>query len=271
MVAHGLAELKEELEKSGHKSRGLEVAKIEADYVREKAHLSQRAEMTEDLAGVGLSVETASHDIMLLMSRAQEIGKRVARVAGASGGDEIREQADMLLGVLQQIMDGMQDVQSLFKSSRRRRTVLRVEPVLDRIHGIYKTLLEQRSLRYRKVIVGSSPLTANTTDGVVMQVLINLFDNASYWLHTVDTVSREIRVTVDGRPGGTGFLRQRPRRRPAGPAVHFRAFLLRQGAGGTGSGPVHWPASYWSGTTTASRPRRSTGGFCRAPTSSSAS
>ena len=236
VVAHGLAELKEELEKSGHKSRGREVAKIEADYVREKAHLSQRAEMTEDLAGVGLSVEMASHDIMLLMSRAQEIGKRVARVAGASGGDEIREQADMLLGVLQQIMDGMQDVQSLFKSSRRRRTVLRVEPVLDRIHGIYKTLLEQRSVRYRKVIVGSSPLTANTTDGVVMQVLINLFDNASYWLDTVDTASREIRVTVDGDRGELVFSDSGPGVDPQDLLYIFEPFYSGKGQEGRGLG-----------------------------------
>ena len=92
----------------------------------------------------------------------------------------------MLVGVLQQIVDGMRDVQSLFKSSRRRRKSLRVEPVLDKIHQIYKTLLEQRNIRYEKSMMPGSPLVANTTDGVVMQVLINLFDNASYWLDTVD-------------------------------------------------------------------------------------
>ena len=47
----------------------------------------------------------------------------------------------MLVGVLQQIVDGMEDVQILFKSSRRRRRVQKIEPVLDRIHKIYETLL----------------------------------------------------------------------------------------------------------------------------------
>ncbi len=198
VVAQGLADLKTGLEKSGQKPRSREVAKIEADYGREKAYLSQRAEMTEDLAGVGLSVEMASHDIMLLMNRAQEIGKRLARVARTAGTDDIQEQADMLVGVLQQIVDGMRDVQSLFKSSRRRRKVLKIEPVLDKIFHIYQNLLEQRTIRYRKTKVGSSPLVANTTDGVIMQVLINLFDNAAYWLEAVDPAEREIRVTVDG-------------------------------------------------------------------------
>ena len=236
VVAQGLAELKEGLQNSGHTSKGREVAKIEADYVREKAHLSQRAETTEDLAGVGLSVEMASHDIMLLMNRALEIGERVARAARVSCGDEIRVQADMLLGVLQQIMNGMQDVQSLFKSSRRRRTVLPIEPVLDRIHQIYKTLLEQRSVRYQKVELGGSPLTANTTDGVVMQVLINLFDNASYWLDTVDATKREIRVTVDGDRGELVFSDSGPGVDPQDLPYIFEPFYSGKGQEGRGLG-----------------------------------
>ena len=241
VVARRLADLKKEFKKSGDKSHVRQVAKIEAEYKREKEYLSQRAEMTEDLAGVGLSVEMASHDIMLLMNRAQDIGSRLARIARTAGGDEIQEQADMLVGVLHQIANGMRDVQSLFKSSRRRRKVLRVELVLDKIHQIYKTLLEQKDIRYQKIKVGGSPLSANTTDGVVMQVLINLFDNASYWLDTVDPAKREIRVTVDGERGELIFFRQRPRRRPGRSAIYIRAVLLREGAGGTRPGPVYCP------------------------------
>ena len=87
VVAQHLADLKVGLKKSGHKSQAREVAKIEAKYEREKEYLSQRAEMTEDLAGVGLSVEMASHDIMLLMNRAQDIGKRLVWAARTVGGD----------------------------------------------------------------------------------------------------------------------------------------------------------------------------------------
>ena len=243
VVARRLADLKEGFKQSGDKSHVRQVAKIEAEYKREKDSLSRRAEVTEDLAGVGLSVEMASHDIMLMMNRAQDIGKRLARAARTTGGDGIREQADMLVGVLQQIADGMRDVQSLFKSSRRRRKVLKVEPVLDKIHQIYETLLEQRGIRYRKVKVAGSPLAANTTDGVVMQVLINLFDNASYWLDTVDPAKRKIHVTVDGERGELIFFRQRPRRQPGRSAIYIRAVLLREGAGGTRIGSIHRPTT----------------------------
>ena len=117
-VAKDLADLKQTLKKAGHAAQSQAVAKIEAEYRREKQYLSQRAEMTEDLAGVGLSVEMASHDIMLLLVRAREIGRRLAREARAAGHGEILEQTDMLVGVLQQVVDGMRDVQIMFKSSR---------------------------------------------------------------------------------------------------------------------------------------------------------
>ena len=236
VVARRLAELKGGLRQSGHEIYAREVARVEAHYKREKEFLSQRAEMTEDLAGVGLSVEMASHDIMLLMNRAQEIGNLLARLARTAGIDEVRDRADMLVGVLQQIANGMQDVQRLFKSSRRRRKVLKIEPELDKIHRIYRTLLEQREVRYQKVKVGESPLTANTTDGVIMQVLINLFDNASYWLDTVDPAKREIRVTVDGKQGELVFSDSGPGVDPEDLPYIFEPFYSGKGQDGRGLG-----------------------------------
>ena len=236
VVTQRLADLKEGLKKSKHKSLVHEVTKIETEYKREKEYLSRRAETTEDLAGVGLSVEMASHDIMLLMSRAQDIGNRLARLARTEGSDEIREQADMLVGVLHQITSGMRDIQSLFKSARRRRRNLKVEPVLDKIHQIYKTLLEQRDVRYQKVKRGGLPLIASTTDGVVMQVLINLFDNAAYWLDTVDLTVREIRVTVDGEQGELIFSDNGPGIDPEDLPYIFEPFYSGKGREGRGLG-----------------------------------
>ena len=235
VVGGHLAELKESLEKSGHEPEARKVGKIEAEYEREKEYLSQRADMTEDLAGVGLSVEMASHDIMLLMSRAQEIGSRVARMTRREGG-ELRAEVDLLVGVLQQIADGMRDVQSLFKSSQRRRKVLKVEPVLDKIHQIYSTLLEKRGIHYEKLRGDGSPLVANTTDGVVMQVLINLFDNASYWLETVNPEEREIRVVVDGDKGEMVFGDSGPGVDPEDEPYIFEPFYSGKGEEGRGLG-----------------------------------
>ena len=235
-VAEQLEHLKNDLTEAGHLPQAQAVSTIVTDYKREKQHLSQRAEITEDLAGVGLSVEMASHDIMLLMSRARELGRRLTRIARLSSDEDILELADMLVGVLQQVVDGMRDVQIMFKSSRRRRKLLRIAPILDKIQHIYSTVLDQRQIRYHKVVAGRLPLKASTTDGAVMQVLVNLFDNASYWLEAVDSSAREIRVTVDGDHGELVFSDSGPGIDSEDLPFIFEPFYSGKGQEGRGLG-----------------------------------
>ncbi len=237
VVGKQLAELKTSLTSSGHTQYATEVSNIESAYERERSVLTQRAEMTEDLAGVGLSVEMASHDIMLLMGRARDIAFRIARHSHEESIGEIVDQADMLVGVMQQIMEGMRDVQSLFRSSRRRRRVLKVEPVLDKIQGIYSGLLEKHYISYNKSVKGSSPLVATTNDGVIMQVLINLFDNAAYWLETTaPSFKREILVTLDSDAGELVFADSGPGVDSEDAPYIFEPFFSGKGQEGRGLG-----------------------------------
>ena len=234
-VTRNLADLQKNVEKSKNEVLARQVVNVSSSYEQERAYLVQRAETTEDLAGVGLSVEMASHDIMLLVHRAREVARGLSQSAG-SEGSKVREQAEVLLRMLQQITDSMKEVQVLFKSSRRRRAVLQVEPILERIHKLYKALLQQRNIRYQNVTVGESPLVANTTDGVIMQVLVNLFDNACYWLEAVGPAKREICVTTDGKQGRMIFS-------DSGPGIDsddlpyiFEPFYSGKGQSGRGLG-----------------------------------
>ncbi|MCY4481291.1 MAG: ATP-binding protein [Spirochaetaceae bacterium] len=237
LVHEHLSELRTSLENTGEVTHAKVVSRIESAYEHERNFLTQRAETTEDLAGVGLSVEMASHDIMLLMGRAQEIGLTLAHHARKGSIDAVSEKADTLVGVLQQIVIGMRDVQSLFRSSRRRRKVLKVEPILDKIQRIYAGLLAKLSITYRKSVVGTSPLVASTNDGVVMQVLINLFDNAAYWLETTaPSARREIRVTLDGDAGELTFADSGPGVDPEDVPYIFEAFFSSKGQDGRGLG-----------------------------------
>lgn len=236
VVATHLMALQDDLKKAGHRSQANAVARIQKDYKREREHLVQRAEITEDLAGVGLSVEMASHDVMLLLTRAQGITRQLARATHVKGNAKISELTNKLIGVLQLVVEGMGDVQTLFRSSRRRRKRLKVVPVLDKIHQIYKPLLDQRNIRYDKNIKRQSPLEANTTDGVAMQVLINLFDNAAYWLESVDSDAREILVTVDSDRGELIFSDSGPGIDPEDLPYIFDAFYSGKGQEGRGLG-----------------------------------
>ena len=236
VVANHLATLKASLDKRGDKTGTREVARIEKEYQREKEFLIQRVETVEDLAGVGLSVEMTSHDIMLMMGRARDIGKTIASWSRRYKSEGIQEQAERLVGVLDQISDGMQDIQSLFKSSKRRKKSLKVVPILDKIFQLYERLLEKKNIHYEKIVSDGSPLVADTTDGVVMQVLINLFDNASYWLDVVERKNKEIIVTVDGNSGELVFSDNGPGIDKEDEPYIFEAFYSGKGQEGRGLG-----------------------------------
>lgn len=236
VVTNHLSDLKAGLIEKEYKKEAREVAKIEKEYKRERDYLVRRAEITEDLAGVGLSVEMASHDIMLMMNRANAIVKELARSSRNSADGKVRKRVDMLVGVLTQITESMRDVQSLFKSAKRRKKAVKIEPILDKISELYKSLLEERDIGYEKVVSRGSPLVADTTDGVVMQVLINLFDNASYWLDTVDGENREICVTLNGTAGELIFSDSGPGIDEEDQPYIFEPFYSGKGQEGRGLG-----------------------------------
>ena len=235
-VANSLTDLKTHLETKGYKPSARKVVNIQSEYKREKKHLVRRAEITEDLAGVGLSVEMTSHDIMLMMSRVEGIAKDIAKSSRKYKDEKTQQQAEMLVGVLTQIADGMQDIQSIFKSSKRRKKNLKIEPVLDKIYSLYKSLLNEREIHFEKETLPGSPLVADTTDGVIMQVLINLFDNASYWLNTVDKKHKEVKVLVNGDKGEIFFSDNGPGIDKEDLPYIFRPFYSGKGQEGRGLG-----------------------------------
>ena len=70
-----------------------------------------------------------------------------------------------------------------------------------------------------------------------MQVLINLFDNAAYWLETkVPPAPREIRVTLDGDAGELVFADSGPGVDTEDRPYIFEAFFSGKGQEGRGLG-----------------------------------
>ncbi|WP_446810151.1 ATP-binding protein [Methylomonas sp. 2BW1-5-20] len=175
-------------------------ARIESEYKAERQYLTQRAETTEELAGVGLSVETASHDIMAMM------GKVFANLDGLISdlmvASEIHK--DYLLNQLKSVRGGLgfieaqlKDIQLLFKSSKQRRKIIKVISIIEKVERLYKNILAKENIAL-KVTTSGSPLVAKTTDAVLLQLLLNLFDNAVYWLMQVDKRDKKIEILLDG-------------------------------------------------------------------------
>jgi signal transduction histidine kinase len=231
-----LDELKESI--PGNKKAQDIVAKVEKDYKTERQYLVQRAETTEELAGVGLSVETASHDIMGIME------KVFANLDGLIKDLMIHTDIDMnvLLKELQSIRGGigfieaqLKDIQLLFKSSKQRRKSIRIKEILEKVVNMYKRLLTKENIVLDIKVIGS-PLIAKTTDAVLLQLFLNLIDNAVFWLMQIRTKDKKIEIVLDGNNCKMIFADNGPGIRKDDAPYIFKPFYSGKGEEGRGLG-----------------------------------
>ena len=168
-------------------------------YQIEKRFFQNRLDNTEDLAAVGLSVETASHDMSMMMNKGVDaIDNLIKDIDGGVLTDEqVENELHSIRGMFSFVKDQMRDIQLMFKSSKQKRRPIRFEDLLEKVEKIYKRTLNREHIEYSVNKIGS-PVIAKCTDAVILQLLINLFDNAVYWLATPDIINKKIVITLDG-------------------------------------------------------------------------
>jgi signal transduction histidine kinase len=206
-------------------------------YRAERGYLIQRAETTENLAGVGLSVETASHDLMLALAKSLTvIDSLVAQSLRAGELDKslVNRDLTMLRGMLSFVQTQMRDLQLLFKSSKQRRKDIRVEEILAKVQRLFQSALDRAKIDVITETIGS-PLTAKATDAVILQLLLNLFDNSLYWLQS-SRPPRKILIELNGNEGTLIFSDNGPGVRPEDAPYIFEPFFSGKGEDGRGLG-----------------------------------
>lgn len=213
------------------------VMAADRQYRAERRYLVRRAEDTEHLAGVGLSVEAASHDLMMAMQRVLSSIDRLAAACdrpGAIDKDALREELVSMRGLLSFVQSQMSDMQALFRSTKQRRKDIRVIELVEKVAKIFKGPLERASITVELETVGA-PLVAKTTDAVLLQLLLNLFDNAVYWLQGARP-PREIAIQLDGDAGVMVFADNGPGFREDDVPYVFEPFFSGKGEDGRGLG-----------------------------------
>ncbi|AMP06515.1 ATP-binding protein [Collimonas pratensis] len=212
--------------------------KAEKRYKAERQFLIRRAETTEDLAGVGLSVETASHDITSVMTKALEKMDGMIRVGTNRKNLDLDSLFDALAtvrGMMGFIDAQLHDIQLLFRSAKQRRRDIRVRDVLDKVVKIYENSIRKAKIELEIEVIGG-PLVAKTTDAVLLQLLLNLFDNAVFWLDSTDTVNKKIKIQLDGKEGLLIFSDNGPGIRAEDAEYIFEPFYSGKGEEGRGLG-----------------------------------
>jgi signal transduction histidine kinase len=189
-------------------SKQLDSLEVALDAERELSAL--QLARTEQLAGVGLSVETASHDLILAGSEALRLARQL--VAELKLLDLAQEPvfavASSLVTRLEFVSARFRDVQGLFVSTRQKQSPQDVIRILRRVRSIYARLHEEQGITFE--IDDNATLRASSTEAAVLQLLINLVDNATYWLMASPHDQRVIRafttepgvlVMTDSGPG----------------------------------------------------------------------
>lgn len=168
-------------------------------YKIEQKYYTDGLNKTEDLAAVGLSVETASHDMSMMLNKGVDAVDNLIRdiEGGVLTDAQIENELHTIRGMFSFVKDRMRDIQLLFKSSKQRRRPIRVSDLLEKVENIYRRTLLRNHIDYSVNKIGS-PIVASCTDAVILQLLINLFDNAVYWLTSPNIVDRRIVITLDG-------------------------------------------------------------------------
>ena len=213
------------------------ISNAENAYKTERQYLVRRAETTEDLAGVGLAVETSSHDIMAIMEKAMISIDGLIRDAlhDDLDRDELTKEIQSLRGMLSFIQAQLKDIQLLFKSSKQRRKNIKIREIIDKVERIYRRILKNEGAELIIKEIGP-PLVAKTTDAVLLQLLLNLFDNAVYWLQQVSKKGKQIQILLDGAKGHMIFSDNGPGVDKDYAPYIFEPFFSGKGEEGRGLG-----------------------------------
>ena len=164
----------------------------------QKEMTARRCEILEDLAGVGLSVETAAHDMMMMASKAKTIAQVLeteASLRGASGSADF-ERLHSLVESISFIEDRVRDFLPLFRSSRQKVHQVSVREILRKVLKVYGPVFRATEIPMPEV--PKDDFSVSCTDAVLMQSFINLLDNSLYWLTNGNGVSSpQISISLD--------------------------------------------------------------------------
>ncbi|WP_081844741.1 ATP-binding protein [Cellulomonas sp. URHE0023] len=198
------------------------------------AELERRVRLTEDLAGVGMSVESASHDILAAAGRAVRLAHSLReRIEDLVPGNMwLFSQMDALIEDATFVNERLTDVQGLFVSTRKRPGKMSVIDYVKRTQRIFAGAIGRDRVR---VLIEEpfGPLVVKSTDAALLQVFVNLFDNAIYWLRGEED-ERRIHVRIDASRECVWFGDSGP-----GVAADYREFIFEpfySGKGDDGKG-----------------------------------
>lgn len=158
--------------------------------------MKDRMETVEDLAGLGMAVEKASHDALTLLSKMR--GNIKDFRVKAKNQDFKNEELISLLNELDEnlnfVYDEMQVIQPLFKNQRK---AIQDISVYESVEKVVKYFRREIEGKISVKIIKNNDIIIKTNRGLILQILINLIDNAVYWVNKNETKGKEITIKLN--------------------------------------------------------------------------
>ncbi|MGB5023761.1 MAG: HAMP domain-containing sensor histidine kinase, partial [Saprospiraceae bacterium] len=158
--------------------------------------LKERMETVEDLAGLGMAVEKASHDALMLLAKMRGNIKDFQKKA--KNNDFKNEELIKFLNELDEnlnfIYDEMQVIQPLFKIQRK---AIQNVSIYENIEKVVKYFRRELENKVSVQIIKDKDIVVKTNNGLILQVLINILDNAIYWVNRTDKKKTEIAFRIN--------------------------------------------------------------------------
>lgn len=210
---------------------------FEKSYKFEKEVYADRIRKTENLAAVGLSVETASHDIMIILKKLlAEIHQVINDLCldGEIDKGKLLEQMTALESSMNLVYTQMKDIRLLFPSAKTRAKGISVLETLEKVNRLYLGPFQKNKIEVSQTVLNGD-MIIKATEAVLLQVFINLYDNALYWLQTIP-MNRKIQICINAEERRITFSDNGPGIKSESMPYVFEAFYSEKAEDGRGLG-----------------------------------
>jgi signal transduction histidine kinase len=152
--------------------------------------------ISQELAGVGMAVEKSSHDTFVLIKKLQDNALRFSKRFAESKLDPLEFETFLkdLTGGLDVLYTELQVLQPLFRVARKITKDVSVKDVATQLGRFFQRELNGK-ITY--TIIPDDDIVLKTNTGLVLQVLINLMDNAVYWVNQKEQNERLITLKIN--------------------------------------------------------------------------
>lgn len=148
--------------------------------------INDRMVTVEDLAGLGMAVEKASHDALTVLTKLRNNIHDMKKILKKNKltETEILEFLEEIDENLEFVYDEMQTIQPLFKNQRKNVHAINIHENILKVLKYFRRDIEGK---IKIDIICDREITVKTNKGLILQVFINLIDNSIYWLKTNKT------------------------------------------------------------------------------------